>query len=321
MLDYLDRLGVDVSTQLKLVVGTHAHDDHIAGLSQVYTRASSAQFVMSAAATSEEFFAQVEADESIEREIRPKIRSEYRAILDEAKRRGAIRNNPRPILKAYEQRPLWQRSARDDLPGVAITALSPSDEAIDRAQLKLAEGTAKVESRRRLSAADPNEMAVAIWVEVGDHAILLGSDLLNGPSRCGWSAVLSSITTDARASVFKVAHHGSPNAHHPSVWSDLLDPDVVALLAPYRGGRTPRPAPSDISRILTLTDNAYISATPTKPESAATRRVAAHLKGLATSVRDPWATVGQVRARMQFEASVWDVETVRPARHLSQVSR
>lgn len=320
VLDYLDRIGVDVANQLRLVIGTHAHDDHIAGLSRVYLRASAAQFVASSAVTREEFFARIEADDSIEREIRPKIRYEYQAILDEVVRRGKIKNAPKPMARAIEQRILWSRDAERGVPSAKVVALSPSDEAVTRAQDLLAEGVAKIENRRRLSAVDPNELAVAIWIEIGDETILLGADLLNGPHRCGWGAVLSSFQTEKRASLFKVAHHGSPNAHHSEMWSELLvETDVLALLAPYRAGITPRPAPGDIARILALTGNAYISATPRKPEAAATRRVAAQLRDVATSVRDPWAVAGQVRARRKFDTSAWTVDTTWPARHLSQV--
>ena len=53
VLNYLGQMGVDVSTQVKLVVGTHAHDDHIAGLSKVLGACNNATFVWSSALTKE----------------------------------------------------------------------------------------------------------------------------------------------------------------------------------------------------------------------------------------------------------------------------
>jgi len=75
---------------------------------------------------------------------------------------------------------------------------------------------------RGRSRQDPNELAAAIWVETLNKRILLGADLLVGPSECGWDAVLASFHPEP-ASLFKIPHHGSPGADHPEVWSGLLD--------------------------------------------------------------------------------------------------
>jgi len=50
-LDYLRTLRVDVASQVKLVVATHWHDDHIRGLGKILEAAESARFVNSAAYT------------------------------------------------------------------------------------------------------------------------------------------------------------------------------------------------------------------------------------------------------------------------------
>ncbi|MGQ0465469.1 MAG: MBL fold metallo-hydrolase [Sporichthyaceae bacterium] len=48
-LTYLDEIGVDVPTQVVLVVATHWHDDHVRGLRSVVEEAPQAQVWMSAA--------------------------------------------------------------------------------------------------------------------------------------------------------------------------------------------------------------------------------------------------------------------------------
>ena len=48
-LDYLRSLGVDVASQVRLVVATHWHDDHIRGIAEILRAAESARFVNSAA--------------------------------------------------------------------------------------------------------------------------------------------------------------------------------------------------------------------------------------------------------------------------------
>ncbi|TDD62007.1 MBL fold metallo-hydrolase [Kribbella antibiotica] len=317
-LEYLQGLGVDIATQVVLVVGTHAHDDHIAGLAAVFAAAKGAKFAASAAATTEEFFAQMEVDLTIEPHLRSSIRAEYAEILAEVDRRVDAG------LYAMARRELWIRNSGSSGPSGRVVALSPSDTAFKRAQKRLAAGTANLDDRVKLSKGDPNEMAVALWVEVGNQVALLGADLLKGPAGCGWGAVLSDLkspfwTPTAKASLFKVPHHGAPNAHHDGVWNDILEPEVVGVMAPYRAGVTPRPAPDDIQRILALTPHAFITATPTRPEPKAVRKTAASLRELTASVREPWGVPGHVRARRRDGAADWTVETFWPARHLSQV--
>src|SRR5262245_39431332 len=62
-LDYFGRLGIDVGRQVKLVVVSHWHDDHIRGISQVVQEAASARFACSGALQNEEFFTLVAAQE------------------------------------------------------------------------------------------------------------------------------------------------------------------------------------------------------------------------------------------------------------------
>lgn len=317
VLTYFSEIGVDPATALRLVVGTHAHDDHIAGISEIYAAACSAQFVTSRAVTSTEFYATLEADADIEKQLRQAVRKEYRKVFTEVESRGKLSDGRRPMLSAWEQRELWSRPETDQHASARVLALSPSEDAVDRSLAILAEGSARADSRRRLSAGDPNEYAVALWVEVGDVAILLGADLVIGPEGCGWKAVLQTHIVETKASIHKVPHHGSPNAHHAPVWSRLLTPDVISLLAPFRAGTNPRPNPSDVSRIVGLSGAAYSTAKVGMPaQGRATRKTQATLAGLALNVREPYGQVGHVRARRDGGDSEWVVEVFAPGLQL-----
>lgn len=313
VLQYLDSIGVDVQSAVRLVVGTHAHDDHIAGLSEVLAACEAAKFVCSSALTSEEFYANViEPDADIQELFRMSIRSEYRKILEILETR-----EPGSGLRAVEQRVLWTRAATQGSPEASVIALSPSDHAVTRAIQALSTGSARTADRRRLAATDPNEFAVALTVSVGDSSILLGADLLAGPSGCGWGAVLGSFSPDTLASIYKIPHHGAPNAHHDGVWSQLVAADVISLIAPYRAGRTRRPAPADITRIKSTSKAVYCSAKPDQPTpSRRLKKTRASLAGLATNVRE-WGTAGHVQARRSCSAAGdWEVRTFAPALEL-----
>lgn len=316
VLDYLRRIGANPGSDVRLVVGTHAHDDHIAGLSRVFEECTSADFVCSQALTGEEFFAALEVDANMEALLRQSIRSEYRRMWDLVRDRSNS-TGMKPMKRALQDRPLLRLELNDSVGSVHVTALSPSDEAVTRSLVAL--GRDLVEgSRFRLGAADPNELAVALWVQAGGKTILLGADLLKGPSGCGWQAVLATFMPTVPAGVFKIPHHGAPNAHHPDVWTELLQSQPIALLAPYRAGVTPRPNPDDIDRITSLTANAYVTASPDKlARSRAVQRTAAQMQDLARNVRDPWGKSGHVRARAHVSENTWRVETVSPARRLS----
>lgn len=313
---YFEDIAVDVATQVKLVVGTHAHDDHMAGIGELFAAAKGAKFVSSSAIHSREFFATVEADADIEKQTGVAVRAEYRAVLEEVRRRGSSTVGIKPLMRAVEQLPIWTRPASADVPGARVVALSPSHGAVDNALVALAQGTAKVGQRKRLSTTDPNELAVALWVEVGDQSMLLGADLLIGPAGCGWGAVLATHSAIPKASLLKVPHHGSPTSHHPKMWTDMVSSDVVSVMAPYRAGVRPIPDEDDVARIVGLSSAAYLTAGMKGPTpSASVKRTRARLMGVAANVREPHGKSGHVQARWDGSDS-WAVQTYWPAQRL-----
>jgi hypothetical protein len=300
-----------------MVLGTHAHDDHISGIGDTFEACSSAFFVCSQALTSEEFFAAIEVDEELAKVLRTSSYAEYRKVFDVMKTRGRNMMGQKPLKYATQQLPLLEAEVTGDVKATVV-ALSPSHEAISRALRKLATGAAQVGRRKRLPTIDPNELAVALWVDVAGTVILLGADLTVGPAGCGWTAVLEAFSQQEVATVIKVPHHGSPNAHHPDVWGRMLSESPLAMLAPYRAGPTPRPARADRARICGLTPHAYITAAPELPAaSRSVKKVAAELSQLAQNVREPWGRSGQVRARSKIGANDWTVDLFSPARRLT----
>jgi beta-lactamase superfamily II metal-dependent hydrolase len=310
---YLDRIGVDPGTQVKLVVATHAHDDHIAGMARVVRACKSAQFAASQAVASSEFFYLLEEDTQLEDAfgVKKGVLSEYRAIFDVIDRRvnsaGII-----PFKRAVQELPLLMTKT-----GSQVMALSPSHQAVTRSLQALAASMKTAGQTPKLTDIDPNEFAVALWVSAGSHQFLLGADLLRGPSGSGWTAILDWHRPELPASIFKVPHHGAPNAHHDDVWARLVAPDAIAILAPYRAGVHPRPGPEDRKRIAAFTPNAFVTADPDamRPSRAA-KKFASSLGPLAKNVRDPWGIPGHVRARLVGETSEWEITLVAPARRI-----
>lgn len=320
-IDYLKRIGVSIESDVLMILGTHAHDDHIAGISQALDECKAAFFACSSPLTSEEFMSVVEEDFQAELQLRKSAYAEYRKILDiiDARRRAA--DGKKFLKRAVENLPLIEMTLTDGSK-IKVTALSPSHEAVTRALKILADASIAVAQGRprRAYRGDPNEFSVALWVECFDKVILLGSDLVRGPSGCGWAGILSDFDPDVTASLYKVPHHGSPNADHPDVWNRLLGDNPVALLAPFSGGRRPRPSASDVERISRRTTNAYITSTPVPtPPRDKTRRLKVELGNLAINPREVGGRLGQVRARSRAAVVGWEITLFGAARPLDRV--
>jgi beta-lactamase superfamily II metal-dependent hydrolase len=312
VLEYLERIGVDPSTQVRLVVATHAHDDHFAGISSVLERCESADFVCQGALVEEQFLTLVEMDRRLFPEVRKRALAEYGRAFEIVRERAAARGGMLPLKYAILERVLLDHG--DD---VKVLALSPSDQAHTRSLQALANAFAAARSSRKVGRIDPNELAIALWVEVGGKRILLGADLLKGPAGCGWGAILQFFNPSTKADVYKVAHHGSANAHHDGIWDQLLVKEPVALPAPYRVGK-PVPTPDDRKRVCSLTSKAHITAKPDLPApSREVRREIANLGPLARNAREPWGEPGQIRARSAPDQVDWDIQLIPPARRLT----
>ena len=54
-LDYLQKRGVDTSTDVKMIICTHWHDDHIRGMGRLLQSCESAVFVMAKATDRDKF--------------------------------------------------------------------------------------------------------------------------------------------------------------------------------------------------------------------------------------------------------------------------
>jgi beta-lactamase superfamily II metal-dependent hydrolase len=316
VLRYLEEIGVDYANSISMIVATHAHDDHTAGISTLVEKCPSAMFVCSAALTTEEFFKTIALDKKLELLIRQSAYSEYRKVFETVRRRS--KSGQIAIRRATESRSLLSIAADDTNPAVNVIALSPSDHAVTRSIDALARHVAmQLGTRRRISSFDPNEASVVLWIEVGDKVMLLGADVLNGPANCGWEGVLSSFQpeSDRRASLFKVAHHGSPGADHDDVWGRLVTDRPVALLTPYWRGSVRIPGVLDRGRILSRA-NAFITATPAPKSPKPVKSVAAQLGQSAQNVRPAYTRCGQIRARAQLGDPTWKIETFPPAKPL-----
>jgi hypothetical protein len=256
---YFEHIGVDPKMAVKLICASHWHDDHVGGIADLVQACGSAEFACSAALNRGEF---VELASIYNRNwtlIQPSGPSEMYNVLFRLEQK---RQTP---LRVVGGLPFFRRPNSDARLSCTVTALSPSNVEFDRFLRAIAYLYPALRTSKSLRVPDlqPNDLSIAMWVEVGNLNILLGADVEeHGDPKRGWSAIVAARGGNPRANLFKIAHHGSITGHHPGIWTNLLTQRPHAVLTPWnRGSKLPTEA--DCTRITSLTDLAFATSRPT----------------------------------------------------------
>lgn len=314
-LDYLLDLGI-APERVRAILATHWHDDHVAGISQLYKWATGAALAMPIVKNSKELISYLAAQE-------PDGIGQITSGVAELANLVEIRlaeGRPAPRHCQADLTLVRKTSAAAGVE-ITLTALSPLSADLDAFLLQLAGASVRGEGvAARLLPFKPNDVSVATWLAIDDDAVLLGADLENVASEDrGWKAVVASdVRPKGRASVYKVAHHGSENAEHPGIWENMLKPRPLAALAPFNKG-VGLPKSTDVQRILKRTPDAYTTnQTPFRRMRDARPIVLRALEADHISIRAGNAEVGRVRMRRKATSggSPWEVDLSANASHL-----
>jgi len=321
-LKYLQSIGVDFSSSVELVVATHWHDDHTRGLASVFEECTSAKFICSASLRSEEFLTLVCGLGKRALMTNPGVEEFYRIIQILKQRVESSRPESKGPEFAIADKLLWRRDGSLD---VEIHALSPSSASMALSFSEIAQLLpTESQTKRRAVTLGPNRVAVALWIRVGDVSLLLGSDVEEtGDPATGWSGILASNTRPSgKASVFKVAHHGSSSAHHPHVWSEMLVNEPFAVLTPFVRGKLGLPTRPDVRRILENTPNGYATAPLlTSLGRKRDRTVEKTIRETVRMIRVIAGPTGHVRLRKSLQQggnNSWSVEMFNGALNLKR---
>lgn len=326
-LDYLESIGVAPESAIRLVVASHWHADHVRGLHQIYSAAKSAIFSCAESLAHKEFLALAKIY-SMEPGKIPLGPEELYKCLTTVQKRTA-QTGTQQHRWAGPDRILWQTGNHDSLK-VKLITLSPSDEMHSRTiqmMLNHLSVLKKGHTEPSLLASCPNDVAVALLLEINDRQILLGSDLeQESKATVGWSAVLKGeAVKGSKCCAFKVAHHGSDSGYSEEVWDQLMEAESLAFITPFRHGSHRIPTGGDRSKILARTENAYISADPNLSTKAPKKsaKVQAIVGNTIKNRRLAYGSVGHIRWRVPIDnlADRGLVELFDGALHLSDVRR
>jgi len=312
VLQYLESIGVDPAEAVGLIVATHWHDDHIRGIANLVEVCSQATFCCASALCEKEFLTVADA---LERRRPSFISSGLREIHNVISRLMQTRSSPK--LALADRRLFVQGNCE-------IWSLSPSDQAFQRFLRSISGLVTNRGGRGEMRVPDlsPNKVAIALWVRVDDVTMLLGSDL----EKRGWTEILQSRQRPtAKASVFKIPHHGSESADAPEVWEHMLDFDPTAVLTPWRRGGRAVPNQREVELILSRTSKAYVTArsSSSKRGPAGRRSVVTRtIRESGIKLRQLSMSPGAVRLRYQLGSRTQlSVETFGAACHLKDFTQ
>lgn len=303
---YLSRLGVDVSQDVRIVIASHWHDDHIRGLSQIVNECDGAEFCCSSALQSDEFLALVRAGARDSSKLGSGVRelSQIICTLTDRNERGI------PSVRwARSDSLIWRHGEIDS---VEVHTLAPSDASQTHSLLEIANLAQQVQqTRNRIPKLEQNSTSVVVWIDFGVDRVLLGADLetTSNDVHRGWRAICNSNTRPrGRAGVYKVAHHGSVTGHHDQLYGLVLEDTPMSILAPFRRGSVQLPTDQDRVRICRLSSGAYSTVEPNTARSKQRDNVVARTireMGIRVELIDP--RCGQVRLRRRVGDPRWNV--------------
>lgn len=306
--DYLDSIGVPAN-QVKQIVASHWHDDHVSGLSRLIERYTDAEISLPSYLSLDEGREFLLAYAGVVERSTRGTRELYRSMT-------LARDSGRRL------RPIMQRSLlveeQTSIGLVRAVALSPTSAAWAKGLGSLFSRVAPGTIPRNVAEPKPNISSIVLHIDFDGEAVVLGSDL-ETDGELGWGAVLADEWSMRRpkASLYKVAHHGSPTACFPPVWRGLMKTNPAAGLTPFINGKVRLPEDEDLTRIVGHLGSGTLHATsmPGKnlPKGTAAERL---LPSFLKNATGRSARMGQLRYRKRRGDASWTCHMSDAARSL-----
>jgi beta-lactamase superfamily II metal-dependent hydrolase len=227
-LEYLNEIGVDVSNNVKLIICTHWHDDHILGISELLDKCKSSKFVVARALDRVKFLRFVSLDyKKIEDEVSISSTVEFNKCIEIVRSRGVS------LIQANQDRVLYKFKIKDSI--IEIISLSPSDYTIEKFDGEISSLISEYGRNKKVIMTPPNLKSIVLYLKLSTHRALLGADMEVGSnSQEGWINILDNcITIDKKSTYFKIPHHGSENGYHNRIWLELMEDKPISNLTPW----------------------------------------------------------------------------------------
>lgn len=253
-LNYLNDKKVKLEN-IKLIICTHWHDDHIRGISNILENCLNARFAMASSTDMSKFLLWVGLDSN-----KAKSDSSISSTNEITKCFEILTKRHLPLKRAMQDRLLYSLKAQDI--DVKIWSLSPSEQVLDEYDGEISTLISEYgKPNKKVIINTPNDKSVALFIEANNKCVLLGSDLeVTLDKRKGWHCILESSTciNSKKVSVFKIPHHGSKTGYTKEIWENIIEPNAIAKLSPYNKGYK-LPNEEMLFKFLEHTDKLYIT--------------------------------------------------------------
>lgn len=261
-LEYLDENKIPYNN-VKVIVITHFHDDHIKGMLEIVKQCTEARIFVPEALSSREFITYLATLADVNSVTAPQQGvSEIFNIFQEAHKSGRRVQRAKADISLYFNQTTFAR----------ISALSPSEfECAETLnffinKVKTLNESDSLELPADVKEKSLNHNCVTLCISSNSSTdIILGADLeISSDPNKGWGALTATQNAPQNtASVFKISHHGSVNGHCQSSWDKLAvaDKKPIGILTPYSRQSLPR---ADQIRVLQDATSALYSTSPVK---------------------------------------------------------
>ena len=257
-LQYLKSQGVNVASDVKLIVCSHWHNDHILGMDSLLDECRSASFSLAITSDKEKFLEFIGSDSRQDKLLAKTSSTDIMAKCLQ------IVSQRKTSVKTIVQDRLLFNLSQNNL-DVKVFALSPSDAVISEFGTEVSELIKDYtpNSNRKIIVRTPNEKCVVLQVSVNEHTVILGGDLETSPdNKHGWLCILDNCNCvlNNKASLFKIPHHGSENAYEERVWRELFDNTLlIGQLSPFMHGKVCLPTKDMLTKFLEKVKHLYIT--------------------------------------------------------------
>lgn len=259
-LKFLNEKGIDLSN-VKLILCTHWHDDHIRGISDLLKNCPGAIFSTSKVTDKEKFLQIVGLEHEKEKfSASNSSTKEFKECLKIIKEREA------PLKLSEVDKTLYSTTFENH--DIKVHSLSPSDYSTRLFDHELSELMSEyTSSNKKIPNQSLNDRSVVLLLELGSHSALLGADLeVKSDKNLGWLDIIfnsQTVKTVPVSQYFKIPHHGSKNGFHPDIWDKLLAKNPIGSLTP-RHPKPSLPTKKMIDKYSTLTSELYFTSYPHK---------------------------------------------------------
>lgn len=294
---------------VKLILCTHWHQDHINGLSKVIESCPNAQFSFARTIDKDKFLRFIEFDYQHKAKFDNSVTKEFRECLEVINRS----QNKKRIIRASADRVLISNEYKSKR--ISVSSLSPSEKALTDFEVQLAKlSNEKTYSNIRIPHKSPNDKSVVLLLEVGEYSVLFGADLeVISDDNYGWLNITrySNIINGAhKSTLFKIPHHGSENGYHNEIWEVLLKTNPDAIIAPFSSQSLPNKMFVDLYVSLTNTLNFTSSLKNSKRAKKRGRSVNKLIDDFVPSMKEIKYSYGLVSCSLDFtkKNSKWSIK-------------